>query len=54
MDEAAPKTGGHVDDKTLRTLGQVLRDTYKAQVNPELPPELAALLQRMRARMDGA
>jgi hypothetical protein len=40
MEFAAPNSGQYVDERTLRTLGKLLRDTYQNQVDSELPPEL--------------
>jgi hypothetical protein len=43
--------GEKVDDRTRRTLGKLLRDSYRDQVESELPQELAELLGRLQSRL---
>jgi hypothetical protein len=46
------KPGGNVDERTRRTLGKLLRDTYKDHVEAELPPKLTAMIDRLRSRSE--
>jgi hypothetical protein len=53
MEFAAPNSEQYVDERTLRTLGKMLRDTYKNQVDSELSPKLAALFERLQGPTSG-
>jgi hypothetical protein len=46
------KPGKKVDEKLLQTIGKLLDNKYKADLQSKLPPELASLMDRLRSKLD--